>query len=66
MHGGEPLKQLAMEGNRAFSLGLNNVNFRVERISNNRIGGASGTLMVKLWALQSPFEGEAERLYRGS
>ncbi|MDF0667793.1 MAG: AAA family ATPase [Nitrospira sp.] len=51
------MKQLAMEGNRAFSLGLNNVNFRVERISNNRIGGASGTLMVKLWALQSPFEG---------
>lgn len=48
-----------MDGNVSYNISGNTVNLKVDRVSNNRKSGQSGTLRLELWACPTPYSGGA-------
>ncbi len=53
----EASKTLVIDGAVGYTISGSRIEIRAEMLKNRRSGGNSGTLMLKLWAVDSPYEG---------
>jgi hypothetical protein len=53
----EASKKLVIVGAVGYTISGSEVEIRVNKISNRQLGGVSGTVKIKLWAVDTPYKG---------